>query len=108
VLEQVRWLLRDAATFQVRRCTCNDDTARTGKPDVGHIAIDGLHEPDTRVEALGNDVHEAVIDANVDLHLRVLLDEAGQQASKYQRRGARRNGQPGLSRDLAGPGGDRL
>jgi hypothetical protein len=48
-LEEIWRLLRNAAAFQIRRRPGNHDAARTGKPNVDHVAVDGFHEPNARV-----------------------------------------------------------
>jgi len=108
VLEQIRRFLRDAAAFDVRRRSGHDDPARTRKPDVDHVAIDGLDQSDARVEPSADDVDEFVIDANVELYFRVSLHEPRQHTSEDQRDRAARHGEPDATGDFAGSGRDGL
>ena len=108
VLEEVLRLLRSSAARQVRRCRHHDEASRLREPDLDHVALDGLREADARVEALRDDVHEAVLGLDLDLHPRMPLEEPRQQAGEDERHRHGRDREPDAARDLSGPGGHRL
>ncbi len=108
VLQEVRGLFRGAASGEVRGSASDDEPARLREPDLDHVALDGLRQADTRVEPLGDDVHEPVLGLNLDLHLRIPLDEPRQQSSDEERHRGRRHREPDPARDFTGPRGHRL
>jgi hypothetical protein len=82
----------------------DDEATRVREADLDHVALNGLGEADTGVEALRDDVHEPILGVNLDLHLRIPLDEPRQESSHDEGHRRGRHRQPDAARDLTGPG----
>src|SRR5882724_4933716 len=92
-----------AAAREVRRSPRHHDAGRPGEADLYHVALDRLREPDARIETIGDDVHELVLDTNLDLNLRMALGERGQETSEDERYRGCRHREPDAARDFTGP-----
>ena len=66
-----------------------------------HVSVDRLRETNAGVEPLADGVHQPVVDARLDLDLRVPLGEHGEHAAQDHRHRRGRNGQANASRDLS-------
>lgn len=101
-------LLRYASPLEVQRRAGDDDATRVGETHVDHVAVDRLDESNARVEAALDDVHESIVDANVDLHRRITLGELRQQTSEHERHRRRGHAESHTPSHFAGPRGDGL
>lgn len=75
---------------------------------MNHVAIDRLDESNSGVVPARDDVDEVVVDADLDLHLWVPLDEPRQEARNDERYGGAWDRDSDAARDLTWRRGDHL
>src|SRR3990167_645467 len=75
VIHQILWFLRHAVACEIRRrCHRSHSYFRSDRRG-DHIFIDGVAESDARIEAISNDVPEAIVDIKLNLDVRVFEEQ---------------------------------
>src|SRR6185437_7553402 len=75
---QVRDLLRRAASFEITRGSYDDHQLVPAQGQAHHVTRYGVAEPDARIQAALDDVDNAIVEAQLQMDVRVSLAKASQ------------------------------